>query len=435
MKASLLYLLAAMLATVSFAETGSYSDYLFLIDSCTGFFGDSTVMNGPVRSNDPLRIVSFTPGRDEDPYFYNFTSASDYYLTFKAETPEWILATEPHPDSTNLWIEPYELMCQGPPWFNLGADFIPFGADSIDWQTTYDAACDYGLVIDSPLSGSRIVLEADSLHLRECFDTGIESYCISDLAEPVVWLDNQPGDTVYIRSMPPDSGPGLTVPLTIGCNGYVFAMGDLQYQPYSGGMLGMVMKEGNLEIADKPEFDPWEGIWAIDTEKDMVFSGSFLIVQGKFQTENPWEPSPAADFHIFGGIQMRDEGITAYVSGSNSWGYFASYDFDPRFFTASPPFYPTYDTSTGIEPESPPSVESGLVVLGNPFESHLSVELSEPSREPGRLLLLDVSGRLVLQGSISDQCLFDTSELPPGSYLLIYESSAGTECRKVVKLN
>ena len=63
----LLILLPMMVMTV-IADSGSYSDYLFLIDDM-GYFRDSTVWNGLVKSNSRLFIRSYTPGRDNDPWF------------------------------------------------------------------------------------------------------------------------------------------------------------------------------------------------------------------------------------------------------------------------------------------------------------------------------------------------------------------------------
>ena len=421
----------------AFAETGCYSDYARLIfgqeDGC---YGDGTFIDGPVRYNETPRIASMTPGRDNDPWFYSLTTSANSFLTVLADTTVWILAADPHPEGTNLWIEPYELMSQGPPWFNLGADPIPFGQDSVDWQTLYSTAFSSGIFYDSLLSGTRIVLQADSIHLRQTIDNPVESYCVSDLEEPVVWLDNGPTDRVYIRSIPPDSGNGLSLPLTIGCNGHVYIMGDILYQPMTGGMLGMVVKNGDLLIADTPEFDPWTGIWKIETEKEMLCSGSFLLLEGMFFAENPWEPHPAVDFTFHGGLQAVKEYITAYIGGDNTWGYFIENEFDNRFFTSSPPFYPTYDTGTGIAGGSAQPIAGSIIeVLGNPFGETLVLELTDAGAGPCTVLLLDISGRLVLRSSITDVGVLQTGELPSGTYVLVVETADGIrESRTVVRL-
>ena len=420
----------------AFAETGSYADYALLLDQGGGYFGDGTVIDGPVRYNGTPKITSNTPGRDNDPWFYSFTTSADSFLTMLADTTVWILAADPHPEGTNLWIEPYELMSQGPPWFNLGADPIPFGQDSVDWETVYTTAQNSGLFYEDLLSGTRIVLEADSIHLKQTVDSPIESYCVSDMEEPVVWLDNGPIDRVYIRSIDQDSGSGLSVPLTIGCNGHVYVIGDILYQPMTGGMLGMVVKNGDMLIADTPGSDPWTGIWKIETEKEMVCSGSFLLLEGMFFAENAWEPNPAVDFTVLGGLQTVEIYITAIIAAGDTMGYFLKNEFDSRFFTSSPPFYPTYDTGTGIAGGSGSPVTGGLIrILGNPFRETLVLDLTDADAGQCRVLLLDISGRLVLRSSITDAAVLQTGDLPSGTYVLVVETADGIrESRTVVRL-
>ena len=416
------------------ADSGSYSDYLFLIDD-TGYFQDSTVWNGPVRSNGTLLIRSYTPGRDNDPWFHSLTTALDSIYTVLPDTFLIISSTLPHPPETNLWVEPYELMCEGPPWFNLGADTIPFGSDNVSWQNTYSAAVENGLFV-SAVSGTRVILESDSIHLRETFNGPVLSFCISDLQEPVVWIDNAPGDDIFIRSIPPDSGSGITVPLTLGCSGNVYIMGDIRYEPLSEGMLGLITVHGDMFIADTPESEPWEGIWAIETEKDMLCSGSLLIIDGVFQAENAWEPHPAVDFTIFGGIQLPEFWVTVWISGSNTWGYFMEFDFDQRLFNISPPFYPTYDTGTGIENDPPELITEPLLrIQGNPFHDNLVLSITSDITATHSVFLLDLSGRMVREGSIMDTVTLQTDELPSGTYILLIESPDGfQESYKVVKL-
>lgn len=130
----------------------------------------------------------------------------------------------------------------------------------MNWQSTYYAAVESGLCFDSMPSGTRVILESDSIHLRETPAGPVLSYYLSDLSEPVVWIDNASSDDIYIRSIPPDSGSGITVPVTLGCNGNVYIMGDIRYEPLSGGMLGLISVYGDMFIADTPLYEPWEGI-------------------------------------------------------------------------------------------------------------------------------------------------------------------------------
>lgn len=432
-----LWLPVAVLFGVSVGDTGSWSDFLlFMNSSGAGWFGDGTVMNGPVRSNGTFFLYSTTPGRDNDPWFYSLTSAADSFYTTLSDTFIVISATEPHPEGTNLWVEPYELMCQGPPWFNLGADTLPFGSGNVDWQMTRDAALSSGLFINGLEPGARVIIGADSIHLKETPGGVVQSYCMSGFSEQVAWIDNDPDEHIFLRSMPPDSGPGITVPMTLGCNGSVYIMGDVLYEPVSGGMLGLIVKNGDVVIADTPENDPWNGIWAVETEKEMLFSGSVLMPDGILYAENAWEPHPAVDFTIAGGVQLEDFGITAYISGQNTWGYFLQFDFDSRYFTASPPFYPMYDTGTSVS-QGPAisSFQPGFHVLGNPFGEILEVELATPADGPRELLLLDMAGRLIISSTITDRRTLSTDRLLPGTYVLFLESPEGPgESLKVIKL-
>ncbi|MBN2586095.1 MAG: T9SS type A sorting domain-containing protein, partial [Candidatus Fermentibacteraceae bacterium] len=412
------------------AETGSYADYLWLTETCDGFFTDSMVMNGPVRMNTAFFIVSNTPGRDHDPWFYSLTSAGDSIYTFLADTSIVISSTVPHPEGSNLWVEPYEQMVQGPPWFNLGADPIPFGYENVDWQTTRDAAMTLGYYFppDSLESGTRIILTASRLEIKENPEAEEIRICVFEVPEPVIWIDNAPEDTIYVRSVLPDTGIAVFTPMTIGCNGHLFIMGDIEYEPGYSGMLGLITTSGDMEIADTPLEEPWQGEWKIDTERDMVISGSFLLCDGWFSAENPWEPHPAVDFTIFGGIQMIQEGITGYWTpySGNSWGYFLNFDFDTRFFTQSPPFYPAFDTGTGIGGgPAAPAEDRLLAVMGNPFHGTLDIRLVTTADEPLKLYLLDISGRVVLQSLITDERSLPTEGLPSGTYMLVLESPRG----------
>ncbi len=108
---------------IALCETGSYSYYgCFLSEpSTSGYYTDGHCFPGPFRANGPIVIYSSTPGRDNDPYFHSLTLSSDHYLYGTGPGGEQV--TEPQWE--NLWIEPYELMAQGPPWFSLGADPLP----------------------------------------------------------------------------------------------------------------------------------------------------------------------------------------------------------------------------------------------------------------------------------------------------------------------
>jgi len=438
MRNALSFLAAVLIMPLGLrAETGSYSDFLYLSDEMV-YFADGTVMDGPVRSNGQMRLVSFTPGRENDPWFYSLSTALDSIYTRLPGSPDWYGSILPHPEDSYLWVEPYELMEQGPPWFNLGVDEIPFGPDQVDWQSVRQTAMDYGYYFppDSLDSGTRIVFDASRITVKETPSSETRTYCTFEVPEPVIWIDNAPGEDIYIRSVPPDSGTMIFVPMTLGCNGDVYLFGDLRYEPDTDGMLGVISSQGDLVIADTPPEDPWNGMFATQTDQDLICSGSFLLAGGELYAQQPWEPYPYSSLSLQGAIQLVSQGITAYVSPSDTTGYIPDHQFDERFFTQAPPFYPGYDTGTGVEDFGGELPEAGLFrAWPNPFGSRLTVCLSSSSAGSHTLMLMDVCGRRVESCPITDSRTLDTSELPPGVYLLVVRAPGGsTEARRVLRL-
>jgi len=420
-----------------FAETGSYSDFLYLTDG-SAIFMDGSVMDGPVRSNGKMYLISYTPGRDGDPWFYTLSTALDSIYTCLPDYSQCFGSVLPHPEGSYLWVEPYELMEQGPPWFNLGVDEIPFGPDQVDWQSVRQTAMDYGYYFppDSLDSGTRIVFDASRITLKETPSSETRTYCTFEVPEPVIWIDNAPDEDIYIRSVPSDSGTMIFVPMTLGCNGDVYLFGDLRYEPDTDGMLGVISSQGDLVIADTPPDDPWSGMFATQTDQDLICSGSFLLAGGELYAQQPWEPSPYASLDLMGGIALLSEGVTSFVTPFDTTGYILDFQFDERFFTQSPPFYPGYDTGTGVEDFEVERPEAGLFrAWPNPFESRLVVSLSAASAGSHTLTVMDLCGRRVRSCTITDSRSLDTSELPPGVYLLFVRSTDGrTEARRVVRL-
>ncbi len=168
----------------------------------------------------------------------------------------------------------------------------------------------------------------------------------------------------------------------------------------------------------------------------MLCSASLLIIDGVFCAENAWEPHPAVDFTIFGGIQLPEFWVTVWISGPNTWGYFMEFDFDQRLFDVSPPFYPTYDTGTGIEDDSAGlNTEPLLRVQGNPFGNNLILNITSDVAVTCDVYLLDLSGRMVRESSIRDRVTIQTVDLPCGTYILLLELPGGIlKSYKVVKL-
>lgn len=76
----MLFAILALAAADSLAQEGSFSWFACFLGNPTldGAYADGYHFGGPFRANGPVRVLSSSPGRDNDPYFYHFTLSSDY---------------------------------------------------------------------------------------------------------------------------------------------------------------------------------------------------------------------------------------------------------------------------------------------------------------------------------------------------------------------
>jgi hypothetical protein len=320
-----------------------------------GFYADGYHFDGPFYANGPVWIYSMSASTDNDPWFYSLQLTSAYYEAqgshFHATTPVY----------GNLTIQPAERMTLGPPYFELNADTIPFGKDEVDWQAARDAAQSGGLYLTTGQApdGTRFVLSRDTVIWRT-FDGGPIYKCWLDtLTNPVVWIENGATDDIYLKSTPqayvtPELY-GLDTLLTIGCNGNIYGYGPMVYKSTNmnpeenRAMLGLISVDGDFRMADDPD-DNGMSDWGGDFEIEMPYRGGvgsywsdipyhciMMILEGDWEAEDPYEPSPEWDFNILGGYIVDEEGITGTTtpSGFNSVIYY-----DVRLMTMHPPFFP-----------------------------------------------------------------------------------------------
>ena len=409
---SLLFLSLALCVSLVTAQEGSYSYYNIFHDSPTtdGAYCDGYYIGGPFRANGAIRLVSSTPGRDNDPYFYSFTLSSDYYVYGWGAGTQ---CTTPHYE--NLWIEPYELMEQGPPWFNLGVDPLPFGADQVEWQVVRAAALSYGLYLTSTdvPDGSRILLEDGQISVKTDENSAPVVYNLSNLDEPVVWIENGTNDMFYLKGHP--DSQGLSEELTIGTSGSIYFSGPLEYNGDTPGMLGLISVYGDGRIADKPSVD-WDPPYEIGTDSNLTYSASILLLDGVFEAENFTQPNPQVDFTLYGGCQIQQEGYT----GSSASGFALFWEYDERLFNQSPPWYPQYELS-GVESADTPLSDLELIASCNPFSSSVSLTMTEP----GTLTVYDSSGRIVDSCDTDGGWVWNGSLLPGGVYIVNAKGMSG----------
>jgi hypothetical protein len=391
------------------AESGSYAYYCYFLSDpqLTSCYWDGFVSQGPFRANGPVVLLSSTPGRDNDPWFYSFTLSSDYYV-YGFGSPG-IHCTSPQ--FGDLWIEPYEFMQQGSPWFVLGAEPLPFGADNVDWQTIRDEGMSNGLFLNLP-DGARIILRDSVLSVMETAFGNETVYQLSELNSPAVWINNSPTDRVHIRG---NEDSPFTEQLTIGGYGDFYLSGELLSE--GDGMVGIVSISGDLVIADEPEYPApgWTG-YEIETAESFTFQCSMMALEGEFSAENVYHPLIQAVFTLAGGMQICQEGYT----GTPNSGFDLDFSYDERLLTESPPFYPEYELS-GNHNSSRAIVEQSLTAAPNPFSS--SVEIVLPYQ--GKIRLYDQSGRLAAESQFCNGWVFDGSSFPAGVYIASVTSVSG----------
>lgn len=418
----LLIVLIAFTASFTIAQEGSYSYYNYFHDESIlqGLITDGFFFGGPFRVNGSIILRSNSPGRDNDPYFYSLTLSSDYYYYESSSGPQ---LSVPHYE--NLWIEPYEMMEQGAPWFNLGADELAFGAAEVDWQIARTSAIDDGLYLTSTEvpDGSRILIEDGQLTVKPGEYSQPVVYNLSTLSEKVVWIENATTDNIFLKGHP--DSQGFSEELTIGTMGNIYFAGPLEYNGGTAGMLGLISVYGDGVIADTPNQD-WEAPFQIETEESFVYSASILLLEGELLAENYTEPTPKVDFRLYGGIQMQQEGYT----GTAASGFDLIFEYDERLFNQSPPCYPQYETSS-VESTNSLPFEFEMAASCNPIHTSVSLAFSEP----GYLTIYDSSGRIVESTGVNGEWIWNSSSLPPGIYVLHTSGEGGaTSSMKLVKL-
>jgi hypothetical protein len=411
MHAAIVLLLLAVLPTATAAESVSYARYACFLasPSLDGAWTDGTLFEGPFRANGPVRLQSSSPGRDNDPWFYSFTLSSGYYVWGWGSAQ----STVPHPTGSELWIEPYEQMQQGPPWFVLGAPELPFGTEGVDWMVVRSAAEEWGLYLEAEdvPDGSRLLLGPDSLYLKTDEAAGAQAFSLDGLTEPVVWIENGPDDRVYLKGHPEPSG--FDRPLTIGAQGDIYMSGPLEYADGSEGMLGLISVHGDGVIADDPDDntgDDWSAPWDIETMEYLTYGCSMMLLEGQLQAEAFTEPTPQVELDLHGGVQMVGWGYTS-TAGS---GFDVDVVYDGRLLDEFPPWYPEFEAQ-GVE-EASATGAARLVPSANPFAG--SVSLTLPGDGLWKMTVFDAAGRAVERAAAAGSWTLDASGLPAGAYVV-----------------
>ncbi|MBD3369211.1 hypothetical protein GF402_02480 [Candidatus Fermentibacteria bacterium] len=342
-----------------------------------GYYADGYHFDGPFYANGPIWIYSVSSTSDNDPWFYSLQLTSSYYCAQSSQ------AHATSPVYGNLTIQPADRMALGAPYFELNADTIPFGKNEVNWQAARDAAQSGGLYLTTSEApdGTRFIISRDTVMWRR-FDGGPIYKCWLDtLSNPVVWIENDPTDAVYLKSIPDAATSGgatqygLDTLLTFGTRGTIYGYGPLVYKSQNmdpevnRAMLGLISVDGDFLMADDPE-DNGMGDWGGDFEIEMPYrSGGadwgnipyhcvMMVLEGEWAAEKYYEPYPQVDFNILGGYIVNDEGLTGTSGGD---GFNSVIYYDVRLMSMHPPYFPQTGTWHVIYWEERPGLNESII--------------------------------------------------------------------------
>ena len=337
---------------------------VFMDDPSTdGYYADGYRFDGPFYANGPICIYSSSPTHENDPFFYSLQLTSDYYVYGTGAGG----SHETTPAAGNLQMQPYNRLLMGPPYFEMGADPIPFGPDELNWEGIRTAARNGGLELIVPTDitdGSRMILRGDSTLTIMYDEYGAETvYDLSTLDKPAIWIEN-PGERVYLRG---DTSDPFDMALTIGMMGDLYMSGDLTYanrdleDPDNRIILGLLSVYGDMIIADDP--DSPEPAWAgyeINTNSSFEYDAVLVSLDGQLKAEIYSQPATQCQFLLLGGYMIQEEGYT----GTPTAGFDISVYFDPRLLTMHPPFFPTTANWNNVMFDDVPDMLEGWVTNG-----------------------------------------------------------------------
>ncbi len=334
------------------------------------FIGDGMKFDGPFYANGPVILGSAGPGSENDPYFYSFTLTSDFYYYGTNTNYE---VADPYPIYKNLTMQPINRHLMGEPWFELGADPIPFGSEELNWTSVRSAAISGGLFLGGPQiqHEMRMILRHDTLFVRRNSGALTDTYYLGDLTNNVVWIENAPTDKYYLKSYGNMRHDGLSVPLTIGSYGSIVFGGNILYQnvdptdPDNDIMLGLMTVHGEIDIADcRTANTGWPFEFTVSTINNVEVNAVLLALDGNIGGEYIDLPRPHKVLTIMGGYMVQRKDASArWYGGFDYSGHLFEVLFDPRMMTMHPPFFPNNGRWHVLYWAEEPNLELGAMMI------------------------------------------------------------------------
>ncbi len=124
--------------------------------------------------------------------------------------------------------------------------------------------------------------------------------------------------------------------VTIGTSANLMITNHLRYAtdpvttPQSTDLLGLLAEQNVIVSQSAPN--------------DLTIQGSIMALQTSFSVENWWQGSPRGLLNLYGGVIQNTRGAVGSISGTTGQlltGYAKNYQYDQRFSSLAPPFFPT----------------------------------------------------------------------------------------------
>lgn len=305
----------------------SPSRYAFLVDESipVGFFADGRVIDGPVHCNGTIVFSSTSPDTANDPFVREISTTTEGGFYF----PEYGYSEIPHPEGSNVWVQPYSSHRRGSPFWNTDAPKIDFARLHDYFNGLRSEAAGRGTLL---YGVKRLLFDGE----RILFKKGI--LCQTEVIQlssdyNLVFIDNG-GLPVYMRS-----SSGLTVPLTVISTGPVYISGIIEASTSTnGGPLGIVSFRDIIIAADPSQSggSDWPSPWNINTNRSLSINAYLAAPSGELRAECISYPMEKVYFSVLGGVLEAQVGRL----GTPSMGYELFIAYDEGLSGVRPPYFP-----------------------------------------------------------------------------------------------
>lgn len=303
------------------------SRYALLVDRAIprGFFEDGRVVDGPVHCNGIIDFSSVSSDSSGDPYAREASTTSEGGFRFA----DVGFSSEPHPEGSSVWVQPYRRHLSGAPNWAPIASEIDFARIEQHFRDLETVANDMGTLVTGV---KRVILDGNTLLMKAANQGPISSIGLGPERNLVVIMNG--AMPVYIKS-----GQPTTIPLTIITTGNVNLSGSIRGGPAGGAGPLAIVSLGDIVIATDPSYTgetDWSPPWDIETEGNLSVQAYLAAPSGKLRNESLIHPGDLSYLTINGGLMQEQMGSM----GTTMSGYRLEIEYDEGLNSVMPPFFP-----------------------------------------------------------------------------------------------